>query len=233
MTEPIRRSEEEMAASAEKDRAEAEKFRFEALKAEADLQASLAFNKKVEYDLDVASRKHTAYLNTDFEKRVHRFSGQVTDQSVDKAIFDLVNWHRTDPECDITLIIDSPGGDIISGFALFDTITWLRAEGHDVTTMATGMAASMGGVLLQAGTSRVMSPGSSLLIHEASFATGGSFGQIEDQVEYVKKLQERILDILEERSTLSKRQIKTRWARKNWWLMAPKALELGFIDAIA
>ena len=94
------------------------------------------------------------------------------------------------------------------------------------------MAASMGGVLLQAGTRRIMAPQSSLLIHEAQFNTSGSFGQVEDQVDYVKKLQERILDILAERSTLSKRQIKTRWLRKNWWLMADEALELGFVDAI-
>ena len=51
-------------------------------------------------------------------------------------------------------------------------------------------------------------------------------------MEYVKKLQERILGILAERSTLSRRQIKTRWARKNWWLMADEALELGFVDAL-
>ena len=92
-------------------------------------------------------------------------------------------------------MFDSPGGGIIEGFSLFDQILWLRANGHQVTTIGQGMAASMAGVLLQAGDIRIMSPQASLLIHEASFGAMGSFGQVEDQVKFVKKLQERILEL--------------------------------------
>ena len=172
------------------------------------------------------------YYASDYHHRTLRFIGQVGATSVRDAVETITTFHRVDPGCDITMIIDSPGGGITEGFHLFDTILWLRGEGHKFTTIANGMAASMGGVLLQAGDVRVMTPQASLLIHEASFGAGGSMGSVEDQVEYVKMLQDRILFILAERSTMTKTQIKNKWKRKNWWLMAEEALELGFVDAI-
>ena len=180
----------------------------------------------------IAGKKFNEYMVSDNERHTFRFLGSVNPASCKSAIDALVRWHRLDPGCDITLVIDSPGGDIISGFHLFDTIVWLKAEGHKITTIATGMAASMGGVLFQAGTYRIMTPQASMLIHEAQFGVGGSTGQVEDEVKYVKMLQDRILKILAERSTLSKAQIKRRWSRTNWWLMSEEALELGFADSI-
>ena len=180
----------------------------------------------------IAAMKYDEYMASDNLRHTFRFLGSVNSASCKSAIDALVRWHRLDPGCDITLVIDSPGGDIISGFHLFDTIIWLRAEGHKITTIATGMAASMGGVLFQAGSYRIMTPQASMLIHEAQFGVGGSTGQVEDEVKYVKMLQDRILTILAERSSLSKAQIKRRWARTNWWLMSDEALELGFADSI-
>lgn len=170
---------------------------------------------------------------SDSHHRVYRFLGEVTSVSARAAVAKLVQWHRIDPECKIIFVIDSPGGGIIEGFHLFDTIQWLRSEGHHITTIAQGMAASMGGVLLQAGDERVMGPLATMLIHEASFMAYGSFGAVEDTVEFVKKLQDKIIDIFAARSSLSKVQIRNRWRRKNWWLTAEEALDLGFIDRIA
>ncbi len=211
----------------------------EAALAEAALATSKLKHKQeklylqdVENTHTVASKKFDEYMASDNERRTFRFLGSVNSASCKSAIDALVRWHRLEPGCDITLVIDSPGGDIISGFHLFDTIIWLRAEGHVITTIATGMAASMGGVLFQAGTHRIMTPQASMLIHEAQFGVGGSIGTVEDEVKYVKMLQDRILKILAERSTLTKAQIKRRWARTNWWLMSDEALELGFADSI-
>ncbi len=176
--------------------------------------------------------RNDVYMASDDHHRTVRFLGSVGKTSVEVAVEKLTVFHRIDPTCDITFIIDSPGGGIIEGFHLFDTILWLRNEGHEVKTIANGMAASMGGVLLQAGSKRYMTPQSSMLIHEAAFGAGGSMGTVEDQVAYVKKLQERILFILAERSTMDEKQIKSKWNRKNWWIMAEEALELGFIDGI-
>ncbi len=198
----------------------------------AELRQYEATAESSEMVLEMARDKQQLYNATDAQHRTIRFLGQVTGSTVKEAVDRLVSFHRIDPGCAIKIVIDSPGGDIIGGFHLFDTILWMREEGHYITTIAMGAAASMGAVLLQAGSHRIMTPQSSMLIHEAQFVTGGSMGTVEDQVDYVKKLQARILDILAERSTLSKRQIKQRWTRKNWWLMAEEALELGFVDAI-
>jgi ATP-dependent Clp endopeptidase proteolytic subunit ClpP len=212
-------------AAKSRDEAEARKLTAEAREAEANARVA-------ELKLQAAEEGEQARLADDDHRRVLRFVGAVQETTVKPSIDRLVRWHRLEPKCDITIIFDSPGGGIIEGFALFDQIIWLRNNGHKVTTIGQGMAASMAGVLLQAGDVRIMSPQASLLIHEASFMTGGSFGQVEDQVKFVKKLQERILDIFADRSKLSKTQIRKRWTRTNWWLDANEALELGFVDDV-
>lgn len=225
-------TEAEIAAVIAKMEADAAKATAEAK--QADLGAQLLKN-----DLDLANmrmaetvEKEQKRLASDHHHRTYRFTTSVGDTSVRAAIEKLTGWHRIDPECAITFIINSPGGDIISGFHLFDTLRWFSDQGHSITTIGLGMAASMGGVILQAGDLRIMGPRASLLIHEASFGAIGSMGTIEDQVEFAKSLQERILDIFAERSTLSKAQIKNRWKRKDWWLTADESLKLGFVDEV-
>lgn len=212
-------------AAKARDEAEARKLTAEAREAEANARVA-------ELKLEAAEESEKARLADDDHRHVLRFMGPVVDASVKASIDKLVRWHRLDPTCDITIVFDSPGGGIIEGFSLFDQILWLRDHGHKVTTIGQGMAASMAGVLLQAGDVRVMSPQASLLIHEASFGAMGSFGQVEDQVKFVQKLQERILQIFADRSTLSTAQIRNRWKRTNWWLDANEALELGFVDEV-
>ena len=70
------------------------------------------------------------------------------------------------------------------------------------------------------------------MIHEASFGSSGKTSEVEDRVEWVKRVQERILDIFAARSHMTKRAIKTKWARKDWWLSSDEALKAGFVDAI-
>ena len=219
-------------AHARKLNAEADLALAELLIREQELRSMTANAERAEQIGEIEAKKHELYGASDHEHRTIRFLGTVNDASVKATVEKLVTFHRIDPGCEITMVINSHGGEITGGFHLFDTMLWMRDRGHKITTIANGMAASMGGVLLQAGTKRVMTPDASMLIHEASFGAGGSMGTVEDQVEYVKMLQGRILMILAERSTLNERQIKARWKRKNWWLMAPEALQLGFVDVI-
>lgn len=225
MTDVSDRTDQEKQAAAEKLQAEARKANAEAAKAEAEAE-------QVALELAELREKEQSRLADDDHKRLYRFFGEVSASSVGKCVKKLVEWHRLDPECGITIVIDSPGGSIIDGFHLFDTILWLRDRGHHVTIIAQGMAASMAGVLLQAADKRVMTRQAALLIHEASFGAVGSFGQIEDQVKFVEMLQDRILTIFAERSNLSKVQIRNRWRRKNWWMLADAALKHGFVDAV-
>jgi ATP-dependent Clp endopeptidase proteolytic subunit ClpP len=169
---------------------------------------------------------------SEYENRIYAFDGAVSGGSVQHAIVTLGQWVRRDPETPITIVFNSPGGNVFNGLALFDYIKDMQSQGTQIDTVALGMAASMGGVLLQAGKERTMSEHSYLLIHEVSDFAGGQMSELEDQVKFAKRLQERLLSILAERSTLNKRQIERRWKRRDWWLDADEALKLGFCDRI-
>ena len=219
-------STEKLQAEAAKARAEARKAEAEALEAECDAQtARIVSDKAIEEETrrKAGDRFHHRYV----------FDGQVTGASVEKCIAELTTWHRLGPSCDITIVFNSPGGEVISGMNLFDHIRYLRAKGHHITTVCMGYAASMAGILMQAGDKRVMGRESYLLIHEVSFMAAGSMGDVEDTVEWVKKVQERVLDIFAERSTMSRASIKKKWTRKDWWLSSTEALKAGFVDEIA
>lgn len=227
------RSPEEIAAyvkkaEAEAERAKAEARHFKGQAREAEIKAA-----KAQIDLDQATYKREVELAEDTYHHTYRFNQQVASDSADKAINTLSTWSRLDPGCDITIIFNSPGGNIIAGFALWDHIIDLRKNhGHNVTTITRGMAASMAGILLQAGDKRIMGAEAWLLIHEASYAAIGSHGDVEDTVKWVEKIQDRILNIFAERSNMSKAQIKRRWTRTDWWISSDEALEYGFCDEV-
>jgi ATP-dependent Clp protease protease subunit len=144
----------------------------------------------------------------------------------------LTEWHRLDPKCDIEIIFSSPGGSIIDGFELFDYIQHLRNCGHTVTTGSLGYAASMAGILLQSGGTRWIGHQAWLMIHRAAFGAYGKTFEVEDEVKFVKRIEERILDIFTSRSKLTRTKIKRNWERKDWWISADEALELGLVDEI-
>jgi ATP-dependent Clp endopeptidase proteolytic subunit ClpP len=165
--------------------------------------------------------------------RIFPFYGQVNKGAVAGCMDTLTQWHREDPDQPITVVFNSPGGSVFEGLALYDQIQILRNEGASVNTHSLGMAASMGGVLLQAGETRTIGRHGYVLIHEVSSGAIGNTSELEDELKFTKRLQDRLLTILASRSTLTKRQIATRWKRKDWWLDAEEALNLGFVDAIA
>ena len=160
----------------------------------------------------------------------------IVPDTAERYIDALMHWERRDPGQDITILINSPGGSITDGLAVYDTIERLRRKGHRVTTHGSGIVASMAGVLLQAGDERILDKRAKMLIHEGSqtFSRGTQMtaAQIEDQQFLSKMLREDILDILAERSTLTKEELQQKWERRDWWLNAEEALELGFADRI-
>lgn len=174
---------------------------------------------------------------------VYVFGGGVNSNTVASCMNQLDVWRRTAPGCDIEIVLNSPGGEVIEGMALFDYLQQLRAEGHHITTVARGMAASMGGILLQAGDVRVMSQESYILIHEVAAWLTGKFGELQDEMEFIDMIQDRILNIFASRcrqageagtasQPLTKAQLKRRWSRRDWWLDADAALRHGLCDQI-
>lgn len=174
---------------------------------------------------------------SDLYNRVYTFDDAVTERSIKICVQTLTAWSRQEPGCDITIYLNSPGGSILDGFALIDFILELRRKGHKVTTIALGMAASMAGVILQAGTVRAIGSNAILLIHEGSLGAIGSFGEVEDRVKLMKIFHERILDLFEERakpinSKTTKAFIRKNWDRTDWWIGSSQALELGLVDEV-
>lgn len=198
-------------------------------------------------------RKEQALLADDTFNQVYLFDQAVRSDSVDTCIATLTQWMRTKPGCEIEIIFDSPGGSVIDGMHLWDFLNYLKGRGHKITTVAMGMAASMAGILLQAGDTRIMGRESYLLIHEISAGAIGKVSEMEDEVAFCKKIQNRVLKIFSERSahTLITRDpekyantteslladeqfkhFKEMWNRKDWWLDSDEAMAEGLIDDV-
>jgi ATP-dependent Clp endopeptidase proteolytic subunit ClpP len=205
-------------AETEKIQAETSKAIFEAHEAELLYKES-----KIQHD-----RK----LSEDESNHLYRFDGDVSKQSVLRCMKKLTEWSRLDTKCDMEIVFSSPGGSIVDGFELFDFIQDLRTKKHKITTGSLGMAASMAGILLQAGDVRWIGHQCWMMIHRAAFGAIGKTYEVEDEVRLVKKIEERCLDIFVARSKLSKQKIKRNWDRKDWWIDADECLELGLVDEI-
>jgi ATP-dependent Clp protease protease subunit len=160
------------------------------------------------------------------------FDDIIDGNSAAQFIDTLEHWEHRDPGEPIVVTFNTPGGSVSDGFAIYDTILRLRRKGHHVTTRALGAVYSMGGVLFQAGEERVMDANAYMMIHEVSLRTGGKSSDMEDDLKYVKRLEDRLLSILAERSTLTKEQIKRRWKKTDWFIDAEQAVELGFADRV-
>jgi len=184
------------------------------------LQAERLLRVREEEDADVT------------RQRIFDFVFDVTDASVFIAIKRLSEWRAKSPD-PITIRLNTGGGDIIAGMALYDYVLGLRNEGISVTTVGIGMVASMGGVLLQAGSTRAMTQGAWLMIHELATFNEGKLSAVKDYTKWLERVQRQCTEILSERSTLSPLQIQRRTAKgKDWWLTADEALKYGFIDVI-
>lgn len=165
------------------------------------------------------------------EARVYNFVDGVSASSVKACVTVLEEWARRSAE-PITIVFNSPGGHIFHGLALYDAIQAIRSRGIKVNTKTRGMAASMGGVLFQAGDKRTIGSNAYILIHEASDVAIGQMADIEEHVEFIKRVQKRLLRILAERSKLSIKQIEAKWKKTDWWIDAQEAVKLGFADEI-
>jgi ATP-dependent Clp endopeptidase proteolytic subunit ClpP len=222
-------------ATADKLAAERDHFLASARKERAD--AGVA-----EITLERAQESRRLEVAGNEYNHVYFFNGSTSNTAVTSCLNKLSGWRRSDPACDIEIVFNSPGGSVVDGLALYDYIQELRRDGHKVTTSTIGYAASMAGILLQAGDVRVMGAESWLLLHEASFGSSGKIGEVEDTVEWVKKISNRILDIFAARCAgasdltatkrLNRRQLVNKWTRKDWWIDSGEALAYGLIDEI-
>ena len=142
----------------------------------------------------------------------------------------LLFLESTDPKRDVQMFINSPGGSVIAGLGIYDTMQYISP---DVGTICTGMAASMGAVLLAAGTKgkRTCLKHSRVMIHQP---LGGMQGQVSDmEISYhlIKEMQKELYDILSEHTGQPYEKIDKDCDRDNW-MRAPQAKEYGLIDEV-
>lgn len=203
-----------------------------AAEATVKLDLSRTQLRAAQLDLEKKEREAARDKASADENLTYTFYDGVTDESIKPALAKLGDLSRRFPKQPMTIIVNSPGGSVLAGLALYDYVQKLRADGHHVTIMCLGMAASMGGILLQAGDRRVVGANSKVLIHAVSGGTIGTVHAMEDRVAFSRSLWENLKKILAVRSVLSEEEIEERAHRKDWWLDAQEAVDLGFADEI-
>ncbi|MBM9508346.1 ATP-dependent Clp protease proteolytic subunit [Streptomyces sp. KK5PA1] len=158
------------------------------------------------------------------------FLGQAVDDDIANRITAQLLLLAADPEKDIYLYINSPGGSVTAGMAIYDTMQFIK---NDVVTIAMGMAASMGQFLLTAGTpgKRFALPNTRILMHQPSAGLGGSATDIKIQAEQLLHTKRRMAELIAEHSGQSFEQI-TKDSDRDRWFSAEEAQEYGLIDGV-
>ncbi len=164
------------------------------------------------------------------KERVIFLVGPVNDHTANLVVAQLLFLESENPDKDISLYINSPGGSVSAGLAIFDTMQFIKP---DVSTLCTGLAASMGAFLLAAGAKgkRFSLPNSRIMIHQPLGGAQGQAADIEIQAREILYLRERLNHILADKTGQSIEQIQKDTDRDNF-MSADQAVEYGMIDKV-
>ncbi|NLK02613.1 MAG: ATP-dependent Clp endopeptidase proteolytic subunit ClpP [Clostridiaceae bacterium] len=164
------------------------------------------------------------------KERIIILSDQVNSVTASLVTAQLLFLEAEDPDKDIQLYINSPGGEIASGFMIYDTMQYIKA---DVQTICMGMAASMGAFILAAGTKgkRYMLPNAEVMIHQPLGQVSGQASDINIMAEHILRMKQRLNQILSER-TGQPYEVIERDTDRDFWMSAEEAKEYGIIDEI-
>ena len=186
----------------------------------------------IPYVVEQSSRGERSYdiFSRLLNDRIIFLSEEVNDTTASLIVAQLLYLEAQDPDKDIQFYINSPGGSVTAGMAIYDTMKYIKC---DVATICVGMAASMGAFLLAAGTKgkRMALPNAEIMIHQPS---AGTQGQITDMAIHLKRLQvikERMNKIMADNTGRSIEEVTAACERDNF-MSAEEALEFGLIDKI-
>lgn len=189
----------------------------------------------VPYVVEQTSRGERSYdiFSRLLNDRIIMLSDEVNDTTASLVVAQLLYLEGQDPEKDIDLYINSPGGSVSSGMAIYDTIKYIKC---DVSTICIGMAASMGALLLSSGTKgkRFALPHSEIMIHQPLIGGGGISGQCTDvkiRADHMLRTRNDLNEILAENTGKSVEQIAIDTERDNF-MSAQEAMEYGLIDKV-
>ncbi|MEJ8283157.1 ATP-dependent Clp protease protease subunit [Curtobacterium sp. PvP017] len=160
--------------------------------------------------------------------RIVWLGSEVRDDNSNEIAAKLLLLAAEDPEKDIYLYINSPGGSITAGMAIYDTMQFVP---NDIVTVGIGLAASMGQFLLSSGTpgKRYITPNARVLLHQPSGGFGGTAADIQTQAKVILDMKQRMAELTAEQTGKSIEQILKDNDRDNWFT-AQEALEYGFVD---
>lgn len=186
----------------------------------------------VPYVVEQTSRGERSYdiFSRLLNDRIIVLSDEVNDATASLVVAQLLYLEAQDPEKDISLYINSPGGSVTAGFAIYDTMQYIKC---DVSTICMGMAASMGAFLLSAGTKgkRYALPNSDIMIHQPSGGAQGQATEIEITAKHILKTKAKLNKILAENTGKPIEVIAQDTERDNF-MSAEEALEYGLIDKV-
>ena len=186
----------------------------------------------VPYIVEQTSRGERSYdiYSRLLEDRIIFLSGEIDDAVANTVVAQLIYLEAKDPQKDISLYINSPGGAVCAGLAIYDTMNYIKC---DVSTICIGMAASMGAFLLSSGTKgkRYALPNSEIMIHQPLGGAQGQASDIKIAAEHILKTKKKLNEILSKNSGKPLSQIEKDTDRDNY-LSADEAQEYGLIDKV-
>ena len=164
------------------------------------------------------------------EDRIIFLTGEINDQIADLIVAQLIYLEGKDPDKDISLYINSPGGSVTAGMAIYDTMNYIKC---DVSTICIGMAASMGAFLLSSGTKgkRYALPNAEIMIHQPLGGTHGQASDIAIQAEHMRKTKDKMIRIMADNTSQSYETIEKDTDRDNY-MSAAEAKDYGLIDKV-
>ena len=189
----------------------------------------------IPYVIEQTSRGERSYdiFSRLLSDRIVFLGEEVSDMSASMIIAQMLFLEAQDPEKDIQLYINSPGGSVSAGFAIYDTMRYIKC---DVSTICIGLAASFGAFLLAGGTKgkRIALPNAEIMIHQPAIHGNGIQGQATDikiTSDHIQKSKERLNSILAENTGKSIEEIAIATERDNY-MSATEAVDFGLIDKI-
>lgn len=164
------------------------------------------------------------------EDRIIMLSGEIDDATANTIVAQLIYLEGKDPDKDICLYINSPGGSVTAGLAIYDTMNYVKC---DVSTICIGLAASMGAFLLSSGKKgkRFALPNSEIMIHQPLGGAQGQASDIKIQADHILKIKDKLNKILAENTGKPVEVVEKDTDRDNY-LSAEEALSYGLIDKI-
>lgn len=186
----------------------------------------------IPYVVEQSSRGERSYdiFSRLLKDRIIMLSGEVNDTVASSIVAQLLFLEAEDPDKDIYLYINSPGGVITSGFSIYDTMNYIRP---DISTICIGQAASMGAFLLSCGTpgKRYALPNSRIMIHQPLGGAQGQATDIEIQAKEILRMKKSLNEILAKNTKQTIKKIE-RDTERDFFMSSPEAVEYGLVDKV-